>query len=47
MSYIQYLVQKGLLSTQAEDIVQARRDPPDFGIGLKGVAASGGAQGSG
>jgi hypothetical protein len=43
ISYIEFLVQKGLLPNDAIEKAQAMRDPPEFGVGLKKVAAGGGA----
>lgn len=38
MDFVKLLVHKKILPMGADDIVQAQRDPPDFGIGLKHVS---------
>ncbi|KAJ6155902.1 hypothetical protein N7470_006468 [Penicillium chermesinum] len=37
MEYVRYLVAKGLIGEEAIQIVQSKRDPPAFGIGLRPV----------
>ena len=37
MEYVRYLVAKGYIGAGAIDIVQAQRDPPSHGIGLRAV----------
>jgi hypothetical protein len=39
MEYVRHLVAKGYIGAQAIQIVQSHRDPPNFGIGLRPVAA--------
>lgn len=37
MEYVRSLVAKGYIGAEAIDIVQAQRDPPSHGIGLRAV----------
>jgi hypothetical protein len=37
MEYIRHLVAKGFIDAHAIEIVQSKRDPPDFGIDLRPV----------
>jgi hypothetical protein len=48
MEYVQRLVQVNYLNAAAIDIVQSKRDPPEFGIGLNPVGRGrGGGRGRG
>ena len=37
MEYVRYLVEKGYIGAEAVDIVQAQRDPPAHGVGLRAI----------
>lgn len=40
MEYIHHLVAKGYIEAQAIQIVQSKRDPPTFGIGLRPIGVN-------
>lgn len=35
IEFVRYLVAKGLIAAEAIQIVQSKRDPPNYGIGLQ------------
>ncbi|KAL4895066.1 hypothetical protein BDV59DRAFT_174388 [Aspergillus ambiguus] len=40
LEYVRHLVAKGYIGNEAIQIVQSKRDPPDFGIGLRPVGVN-------